>query len=75
MANANRSTRSEVILDSLDALGTTITQSQSIIVAVRADVGSPDGGALTRETLRNLLWAADGLLDRAREQVERLQVA
>lgn len=52
-------------LDAVDSVTASITQAQSILVALRADVGAPDGGALTPETTLNLLAAADSLLDGA----------
>lgn len=62
-------------LDAVDTITASITQAQSILTAARTDLATSSGGALAPETLRDLLWAADSLLDRALGATEELSPA
>lgn len=62
-------------LDAVDRITASIMQAQSVLAALRADVGAPDGGTLTPETTLNLLAAADNLLDGALGAVSGISLA
>lgn len=61
-------------LDTLDEITTNIAQAQAVLSGLRADF-SPCGGALTPNVVRDLLWTAESLLDRAFGASARLSTA